>query len=211
MRDKQPVVTMFVLDRSYLTRWWDKHEILEYLFSSVRKTSCARFLLSISRLRREEDTRNDEGREDTHLPTKFSSTELLPALWPPTTAICGRSSCICTPSCVNASCSLLTIGINCSMPVLPAILSSESRKPRYYTARSYTHARAPRHAYNTHTHTDAGALLFSLPRVRESRFHLELPMPMPPMLRHRLRAHVRPPWGWLTEASGRSLRGLTVH
>ena len=25
----------------------------------------------------------------THLPTKFSRTELLPALWPPTTAIWG--------------------------------------------------------------------------------------------------------------------------
>jgi len=74
---------------------------------------------------------------DTYLPTKFSSTELLPALWPPTTAIWGRSSCICTPSCVNASCSLFTIGINCSIPVLPAILPPGSRKPRY-TAWSYT-------------------------------------------------------------------------
>lgn len=59
----------------------------------------------------------------THLPTKFSSTELFPALWPPTTAICGRSSCIATPSCVNASWSLLTIGINCSIPVFPAMFS----------------------------------------------------------------------------------------
>lgn len=60
-------------------------------------------------------------KSSTYLPTKFSRTELLPALWPPTTAICGRSSCICTPSCVNASCSLFTIGINCSIPALPAI------------------------------------------------------------------------------------------
>lgn len=54
----------------------------------------------------------------TYFPTKFSSTELFPADWPPTTAICGRSSCMCTPSDVNASCSLLTMGINASMPTL---------------------------------------------------------------------------------------------
>lgn len=51
----------------------------------------------------------------TYLPTKFSSTELLPADCPPTTAICGKSNCICTPRDVNASCSLLTIGIKLSM------------------------------------------------------------------------------------------------
>lgn len=51
----------------------------------------------------------------TYLPTKFSSTELLPADCPPTTAICGKSNCMCTPSDVNASCSLLTIGIKLSM------------------------------------------------------------------------------------------------
>lgn len=51
----------------------------------------------------------------TYLPTKFSNTELLPADWPPTTAICGRSNCMWTPSWVNASCSLLTIGISVSM------------------------------------------------------------------------------------------------
>ncbi len=60
----------------------------------------------------------------THLPTKFSNTELFPALWPPTTAICGRSNCICTPSWVNASCNLLTIGISCSKPGFPAILTA---------------------------------------------------------------------------------------
>jgi len=51
----------------------------------------------------------------TYLPTKFSSTELLPADCPPTTAICGKSNCMCTPRDVNASCSLLTIGIKLSM------------------------------------------------------------------------------------------------
>lgn len=70
----------------------------------------------------------------TYLPTKFSSTELLPALCPPTTAICGRSSCKVTPIAVKASCSLLTTGINCSMPALPDILqrfriNSYSLKP----------------------------------------------------------------------------------
>lgn len=58
----------------------------------------------------------------TYLPTKFSSTELLPADWPPTTAICGRSSCMWTPNDVNASCNLFTIGINCSMPTLVVIV-----------------------------------------------------------------------------------------
>lgn len=52
----------------------------------------------------------------TYFPTKFSSTELLPADWPPTTAICGRSSCMCTPNEVNASCNLFTIGISASIP-----------------------------------------------------------------------------------------------
>lgn len=56
---------------------------------------------------------------ETHLPTKFSNTELFPADCPPTTAIWGRSSCICTPNCVKASCSLFTIGINCSIPMFP--------------------------------------------------------------------------------------------
>lgn len=40
---------------------------------------------------------------ETYFPTKFSSTELLPALWPPTTAICGRSMGHSRPSCENAS------------------------------------------------------------------------------------------------------------
>lgn len=57
-----------------------------------------------------------------YLPTKFSKTELLPADWPPTTAICGKSSCMWTPNWVKASCNLFTIGISCSMPVFPAIL-----------------------------------------------------------------------------------------
>ena len=61
--------------------------------------------------------------QHTYLPTKFSSTELFPALCPPTTAICGRSSCIWTPNCVKASWSLLTIGMSCSIPVFPAIIA----------------------------------------------------------------------------------------
>ena len=40
---------------------------------------------------------------NTYFPTKFSRTELLPALWPPTTAICGRSSGFLVPSCEKAS------------------------------------------------------------------------------------------------------------
>ena len=58
----------------------------------------------------------------TYLPTKFSRTELLPADWPPTTAIWGRSSCMWTPSWVKASCSLLTIGIKFSMLMLLLLL-----------------------------------------------------------------------------------------
>ena len=98
---------------------------------------------------------------DTYLPTKFSSTELLPALWPPTTAICGRSSCICTPSCVNASCSLFTIGINCSIPVLPDILSSKSRNLRYTARITRTHAHT-QHTYTQHTHTHTHTHTFFL-------------------------------------------------
>lgn len=59
-----------------------------------------------------------------YLPTKFSSTELLPADCPPTTAICGRSNVICTPSDVKASCSRFTMGISCPMPWLPDILAA---------------------------------------------------------------------------------------
>lgn len=59
----------------------------------------------------------------THLPTKFSSTELLPALWPPTTAICGSSSRQLCPSAEKASCRRFTSGISSSIsrfPILPA-------------------------------------------------------------------------------------------
>ena len=62
--------------------------------------------------------------KDSYLPTKFSSTELFPALWPPTTAIWGRSRHIWTPKDVNASWSLLTSGMSCSIPWLPDILQS---------------------------------------------------------------------------------------
>lgn len=59
------------------------------------------------------------------MPTKFSNTELFPADCPPTTAIWGKSRVICTPNWVKASCSLFTIGISCSIPVLPAIFRPE--------------------------------------------------------------------------------------
>lgn len=68
----------------------------------------------------------------TYLPTKFSSTELLPADWPPTTAICGKSNCICTPSWVKASCNLFTIGINCSIPIFPAMAAGFLRHSSFY-------------------------------------------------------------------------------
>lgn len=58
----------------------------------------------------------------TYLPTKFSKTDDLPADWPPTTAIWGKSICIWTPKLVNASWSLLMMGIRLSIPTLPDIL-----------------------------------------------------------------------------------------
>lgn len=54
-----------------------------------------------------------------YLPTKFSSTELLPALCPPTTAICGRSRLAFCPMAAKASCSRLTSGIRSSIPRFP--------------------------------------------------------------------------------------------
>ena len=60
-----------------------------------------------------------QGRAASYLPTKFSSTELLPALWPPTTAICGRSRSAFWPMAEKASCSRLTSGMRSSMPRLP--------------------------------------------------------------------------------------------
>ncbi|KAL0590725.1 retrotransposable element ORF2 protein, partial [Plecturocebus cupreus] len=62
-----------------------------------------------------------------HLPTKFSSTELLPALWPPTTAICGSSSRQLCPSAEKASCRRFTSGISSSIsrfPILPERLAA---------------------------------------------------------------------------------------
>lgn len=56
------------------------------------------------------------GRPPSHLETQFSSTELLPALCPPTTAICGRSSRQLWPSAAKASCSRLTSGMSPSIP-----------------------------------------------------------------------------------------------
>lgn len=113
----------------------------------------------------------------THLPTKFSSTELLPALWPPTTAICGRSSCICTPSCVNASCNLFTIGINCSIPALPAIL------PRSRVIRATPFVR------HTRTHFPSLSLslyLYTADFALFAEHHLKL------LLCHRPHTHDRP-------------------
>ena len=60
----------------------------------------------------------------SYFPTQFSSTELFPALWPPTTAIWGRSMGDCIPRDVNASCSLFTMGISSSMEGFHAILMS---------------------------------------------------------------------------------------
>lgn len=65
-----------------------------------------------------------------HRPTKFSSTELLPALWPPTTAICGRSRWQLWPMELKASCSLLTRGISSSIPRLPMAPAALARAPR---------------------------------------------------------------------------------
>ena len=60
---------------------------------------------------------DEEWSSCTYFPTKFSKTELLPALWLPTTAIWGRSSGLRSPRCENASCSLFTIWMRLCMPV----------------------------------------------------------------------------------------------
>lgn len=62
-----------------------------------------------------------------YLPTKFSNTELLPALCPPTTAICGRSRLQLWPMPLKASWSLLTSGIKSSIPRLPMVLAGGGR------------------------------------------------------------------------------------
>ena len=59
----------------------------------------------------------------TYFPTKFSKTDDFPADCPPTTAICGRSMTIGTPSLVKASCIRLMIGIKLSIPWLPDMIS----------------------------------------------------------------------------------------
>ena len=58
---------------------------------------------------------------NTHLPTKFSKTDDLPALWPPTTAIWGKSMVLETPSWVKMSCNLFMMGMRDSIPWLPAM------------------------------------------------------------------------------------------
>lgn len=55
----------------------------------------------------------------TYFPTKFSSTELFPALWPPTTAIWGRSRFAFCPMAEKASCMRFTRGIKSSIPRFP--------------------------------------------------------------------------------------------
>ena len=60
---------------------------------------------------------------NSYLPTKFSRTLLLPALWLPTTAICGKSRDSGIPRLANTSCSLFTTGINCSIPTFPAMVA----------------------------------------------------------------------------------------
>lgn len=59
------------------------------------------------------------GGKATYFPTKFSSTELFPALWPPTTAICGRSRFAFCPMEEKASCMRFTRGIKSSIPRFP--------------------------------------------------------------------------------------------
>ena len=61
-----------------------------------------------------------------HRPTKFSSTELFPALCPPITAIWGRSMGHAMPRPEKASCSWLTSGISSCMPWLPAMTALET-------------------------------------------------------------------------------------
>ena len=56
-------------------------------------------------------------------PTKFSSTEDFPADCPPTTAICGRSMLLETPSCVKTSCILFMMGMRFSMPWFPGMMT----------------------------------------------------------------------------------------
>ena len=57
----------------------------------------------------------------TYLPTKFSNTELFPALCPPTTAIWGRARLHICPIALKASCNLLTKGMSSSIPWLPMV------------------------------------------------------------------------------------------
>ena len=57
----------------------------------------------------------------THLPTKFSKTLLLPALWLPTTAIWGKSIEDGCPICAKASWILFITGIRSSMPLFPIL------------------------------------------------------------------------------------------
>lgn len=61
----------------------------------------------------------------TYFPTKFSSTELFPALCPPTTAICGRSRFAFCPMAVKASCMRFTRGIKSSIPRFPIFAARE--------------------------------------------------------------------------------------
>lgn len=65
----------------------------------------------------------------SYLPTKFSRTELLPALCPPTTAICGRSRSQLCPMALKASCRRFTSGMRSSIPRLPMVT-----EPRGYGA-----------------------------------------------------------------------------
>lgn len=55
----------------------------------------------------------------TYSPTKFSRTELFPALCEPITTICGKSNSKVVPICVQTSCNLFTVGISLSIPALP--------------------------------------------------------------------------------------------
>lgn len=63
-----------------------------------------------------------------NLPTKFSNTELFPALWPPTTAICGRSKLQLCPMELKASWSLLMRGMRSSIPRFPIAAARSAQR-----------------------------------------------------------------------------------
>lgn len=71
--------------------------------------------------------------QGSYLPTKFSRTELFPALWPPTTAIWGRWRLQTCPTLLRVSCRRLTSGIRSSIPWLPIATEQPLYLPLYPT------------------------------------------------------------------------------